>query len=413
MTLKHIDQDGIYPGGKRGLPGRAAMAIVNENSAETEERLSALESGTGGVVDDIEALQSGLTSLDARVDLEQEALAALAGRVSGKNRLINGDFKIWQRPEPLPAATGARFSADRWMTGAAGSTIEVSRLVTPQYGGQALADTGSNARFILACVVASVAGAGNSVYLQQRVEDVRTLAGKVVTVSFKARSTLPEFKVGVEFSQVFGIGGSPQLNGPRGVVAVTSEWKTHQITLTLPSVVGNTLGTGNALQLTLWLDAGANLADRASGIGQKSGTLYITDIQLEEGGSATGFDWRPEAYELALCRRYCVVETVGGNGAARLNLASGFFQNSTTFYGLYHYPPMRTSPSVVIAAPSAWRILIGNSAVNVTSLAAAEVSKDRFTLIATCPAVTAGAGGIVQTIDSPPAGSGIYLDAEL
>ncbi|MDG2508624.1 hypothetical protein [Stenotrophomonas maltophilia] len=143
-----------------------------------------------------------------------------------------------------------------------------------------------------------------------------------------------------------------------------------------------------------------------------SGVTYARP-KLERGSAASPFVARPQALEVALCQRYYQVEKVGDNGTSRLNLVNGFFQNSTTFYGLYQYPKMRAVPSVGITPASAWRILIGNSAVNVNTIVAAEISINRFTLIVTCPAVTAGSGGQVQTVDSPPAGAGLYLDAEL
>ena len=155
-----------------------------------------------------------------------------------------------------------------------------------------------------------------------------------------------------------------------------------------------------------------------SGSGNMTVQLTATNVtylrpKLERGGVATPFVPRAQALEVLLCQRYYQIDKVGDNGSARLNLVNGFFQNSTTFYGLYYYSKMRAAPSVGITPASAWRILIGNSATGVSTITAAEISNNRFTLIATCPAVTAGTGGQVQTVDSPPAGAGLYLDAEL
>lgn len=138
MALKQIDQDTIQPGGKRGLPGRTSFAIVNENTAETEQRLSTLEGGSGGVSALIAALQEGLAGesqtramqddeLGTRIDAEQiarqaddEALAARIGRIPGKNRLINGNFDFSQRGvtgSRTSAAVEAIYTVDRWVCG--------------------------------------------------------------------------------------------------------------------------------------------------------------------------------------------------------------------------------------------------------------------------------------------------------
>ncbi len=168
-----------------------------------------------------------------------------------------------------------------------------------------------------------------------------------------------------------------------------------------------TAGTGRR-GVTLTPSGSGNLTVQLTA----SGVTYVRP-KLERGSAASPFVPRPQALEVVLCQRYYQVEKVGDNGNARLNLVNGFFQNSTTFYGLYQYPKMRSTPSVGITPASAWRILIGNSVVNVNTIVAAEISINRFTLIASCPAVTAGSGGQLQTIDSPPAGAGLYLDAEL
>ncbi|WP_421020667.1 hypothetical protein, partial [Klebsiella pneumoniae] len=74
---------------------------------------------------------------------------------------------------------------------------------------------------------------------------------------------------------------------------------------------GQTLVADSYLQLSLWMDAGANFAGRAFGAGQKSGVVYLAEMQVEEGDTATDFDRRPEALELLLCQRY--YETVDVN----------------------------------------------------------------------------------------------------
>jgi hypothetical protein len=71
--------------------------------------------------------------------------------------------------------------------------------------------------------------------------------------------------------------------------------------------------------------------------------LHITNVQLESGSTATGFDYRPFGTELALCQRYYWLQNVG---AAVIDYSLGFFATSTaTTHGTVIVQNMRTTPS--------------------------------------------------------------------
>jgi hypothetical protein len=281
MARKTIDLDTIQANGKRVETQRPAFTKVNENFAD---------------------VYAGLDEVQAAVD-------SLDSRMAGRNRLINGDFQAWQRGSTFAAATGARYTADRWRVNAQGSTISASRddiAAGGGAGGRLLAGS----RHMLKLAVESAAGADNMALVQQRIEDVRTFAGKRVTISFKARATVDNFKVGLEFQQSFGTNGSTAADSIGGAITLDTMWRWHQLTVDVPGIAGRTLGTDDYLQLSLWLDAGATFAGRAFGAGQKSGVVYLAEVQIEEGDTATDFDRRPEALELLLCQRYYEVVDV-------------------------------------------------------------------------------------------------------
>lgn len=310
MALKHIDQDGIYPGGKRGLPGRAAMAIVNENSAETEERLSALESGTGGVVDDIQALQSGLTLLDGRIDSEQmarqsadDALAALVGGIPGKNVLINGNFDFAQRGvtgSRTSAAVEAMYTVDRWVCG----FVNVNG--NWGVGGTPLGQVPGSNRY-LGYNIASIPNNQSSAYIAQKVEGVETLAGKTVTMSMWARSNVAGKKIGMRALQLFGNGGSPSAGTAvecPTLVTLSTTFQRYSFTVTLPSVVGKTKGSDGTDGVLFVLDYSGPSPLYGGALSGQTGLFEVAQAQVEEGGVATGFEFRPKALELVLCQRY-------------------------------------------------------------------------------------------------------------
>jgi hypothetical protein len=124
--------------------------------------------------------------------------------------------------------------------------------------------------------------------------------------------------------------------------ALTTTWQKFTKTVTLPSIVGKTLGTdGVHTSFTLarfWLDAGTNFNSRTDNLGHQSGTFDIAQVQLEEGSVATPFEQRPIGLEKRLCRDYYRVlsyvnfsgETVGG-GSMNYSMVIS---------------PMRTTPTI-------------------------------------------------------------------
>ena len=217
-----------------------------------------------------------------------------------KNYLINGNFDVWQRANSQ--TTSGYGSDDRWRNGNAGST-KTHSLVACTDTERAL----FNASYFSRTVVSSVAGVNNQVLKEQYIEDVTRLAGKTVTLSFWAKANSNK-NIGVNIAQVFGTGGSPSniVYGTTQIVALTSTWQKKSITVTIPSIVGKTLGTNGAYTsftaLQFYFDQGS--ATIGSVLGQQSGTFDIAQVQLEEGSFATPFEQRPVVLELSLCQRY-------------------------------------------------------------------------------------------------------------
>jgi hypothetical protein len=73
--------------------------------------------------------------------------------------------------------------------------------------------------------------------------------------------------------------------------------------------------------------------------------LYITNVQLEKGATATSFDYRPFGTELALCQRY-FQKTNPDNVTLRQGGLSGVAYSATGAVLYYSFPvQMRSAPS--------------------------------------------------------------------
>ena len=226
----------------------------------------------------------------------------IIGSTGFRNSLRGGDFSVAQRGNGPFSAQG--YCLDGWRT-----AISVVGACTVTRAALSLTDSSviGGAKYEAQCAVSGTAATTDYSVLQQVIEDVRTLAGKQVTLSFWAYGSVVG-KVGIETQQVFGSGGSLSANvfTPMGAIQLTTGWAKYTTTFTVPSVVGKTLGTGgdDTLCLNFWFSAGSTQAVRGSSIGIQNWTVHLADVQLEEGPNATNFERIPVQQQLAWCQRY-------------------------------------------------------------------------------------------------------------
>ena len=215
---------------------------------------------------------------------------ALAGT---RNRIINGNFDIWQRGTSFSPASNT-YTADRWAVVYNG--VLATRTVSRGTFIPGSTEAAPGAAFFLGFnqSVAGFGGINNS--LVQRIEDVRTFEGQTATLSFYARGlsaslTLPA----IGLSQVFGVSGSATVftTVASSVVIAGTNFAKYTYTVTLPSIIGKTIGTGSYLSLDFAMPNNATF------------NFQIGSVQLESGSVATPFEQRPIGTELALCQRYC------------------------------------------------------------------------------------------------------------
>ena len=218
------------------------------------------------------------------------ALEAIGPSYGFKNKLINGDFRIWQRG--VSGFGHSECNADRWREDTTtNDTISISRQTfTP---GQT--DVPGESEFYLrASLTAGSTGSVND--FRQRIEGVRTFAGKVVTLSYYARASTSFTQVNRRVGQYFGTGGSPSSSVTINLanIAVTTSWQKFTTTFTAPSLSGKTIGANGNDYLDLVLGLPINMTV----------DVDIAQVQLETGPTATPFEERPIAAELSLCERY-------------------------------------------------------------------------------------------------------------
>ena len=249
---------------------------------------------------------------------------------AGSQCIINGGFDIWQRGTSF---TGYVYTADRWQTGwdiTPTSATWSQQTFTP---GTAPA-AGNEGQFFLRMTTATV-GSNTNITISNKVEDVRTLAGQTVTLSFWAKSDSSRTMIAY-LGQTFGSGGSSAVFSSPINTTVGSTWTRYSGTVNLGSMSGKTIGAGSFLEVQIRL----NTANGAS--------LDIWGVQLEAGAVATPFTRAGGTLqgELAACQRYYYRQT--SPSAAYNVFASGSAASTTSILYTMKMPTtMRVTPTAV------------------------------------------------------------------
>lgn len=212
------------------------------------------------------------------------------GRFSGlKNYLINGSMRTNQRESgSITNPASGTFLMDRWFIAYDGTgASRVWQQSAVPAGDEVL--TGGNVYFTR--LTQSAIGSTTFCFVSQRIEAVRTLNGRKVTLSFFARAVSGSgIAIRGQLRQWFG--GSPQVDTYFPTTPITGAWGRYTLVLDVPSVAGKTIEAGSYLELSLAFPVDTTFA------------IDITGVQLEEGSSASPFESEPAGLELMLCQRY-------------------------------------------------------------------------------------------------------------
>ncbi len=290
--------------------------------------------------------------------------------LSVRNRLINGQFDIWQRDVTFPGIPGVivipsgLYTSDRWHWGfnADGGTLVLPSSKVDRVSfvaGQT--EVPGNPLFFVEWTT-DFAGAGGNEFSSfvQRIEEVRTLAGQKATFSFWAKGTTSG-DILVSLLQNFGSGGSSTLQSNFTPITLTTSWTRYVVTMDVPSIFGKTFGSGSFLSVRFTNILGSTVA---AGLGTVSvnftGTISISNVQFEIGSLASPFEKKFLGTELELAQRYYQKSYQQGIVPGTGTLASPERRGEQYFHAgpgsggtnnVRLMTTMRESPSVVLIGP--------------------------------------------------------------
>jgi len=281
-----------------------------------------------------------------------------------KNRIINGAMMIDQRnagASVTPTTANATYSGDRWLNGLSVS----SKYSSQQNAGGVTPPVGFTNYIGITSLSAYTCLAADYFNIQHRIEGFNfadfgfgAAGASPVTISFWVRSSLTG-----SFGGSLGNSNATRQYPFSYTINAANTWEQKTIT-----IAGDTTGTWNKTNgigavLYFGLGYGTTYGSGTAGawvgadnevptgsvsvVGTSGATFYITGVQLEKGSTATSFDLRPYGTELALCQRYCFVQSGGGN---KRHFVSGNASGTTAFPTTKFPVTMRTGPSLTISS---------------------------------------------------------------
>jgi len=277
------------------------------------------------------------------------------GSFGFKNRLINGAMVFDQRnagASVTPASSA--YTLDRWQ-----AVINVASKFSVQQSSTTA--TGFSKSLLATSTSAYSIGASEYCLLQQAIEGFNiadlgfgTANAKTVNLSFQVRSSLTGTFGGViansNFSRCYPFTytiSTANTYESKTITIAGDTSGTWDTTNGAGILVNFSLGSGSTVSGTADAWAGSLLTSATgatSVVGVSGATLFLTGVQLEEGSTATSFDYRNYGTELNMCQRYYELTGLGGTAIAN---------TSTQFASMFQYKvSKRATPTASLTVTS-------------------------------------------------------------
>jgi len=292
--------------------------------------------------------------------------------VDSENRIINGNFGIWQRGTSFSTYS---FGADRWINQFVGGAANQSQQAF------ALGDTlgATQPVSFLRQTVSGQTLPSHLAILQQPIEGVRSYAGQTITVLGWVRRASGTGNVAISAIQSFGTGGTPS-TANTGIspqtVTLTTSFAPFAAVLVVPTISGKTLGTnGNDyLGINFWLSAGTDFNISSNGIGLQTIGVDFWGIHIRQGtwtaADANLYRPRDTGTELAMCQRF--YQDLGTISTRQYTLTNQQFGTMVTYPVTMRKVPLGSLRDTVVSnATGSFFALLGTTSLNYAAVATA------------------------------------------
>jgi hypothetical protein len=233
-----------------------------------------------------------MTDVDQTAVWDGSQWTVLAPIAGGRNAIINGAMKVWQRGTSFTSFNA--YAADRWyITGSSNFTFsrQVPGSTLPQFAYCSRMQRNSGSTDVTSAQLG---------YTLETADSLR-FVGKTITVSFWARAgaNYSGTSNGLYYVLATGTGTDQRLLGSGftgtaysviSLVTLTTSWQRFSYTTTVPST---------ATEISHYFQANLN-----AGTAGANDYWDVTGVQLEEGAVATPFEFEDYSQTLQKCQRY-------------------------------------------------------------------------------------------------------------
>lgn len=331
----------------------------------------------------------------------------------GRNRLVNGDMRVWQRGTSTAqlSTVDNTYTADRWrlLTGGSGSG-RVSRSTSVPVGGSPYSlklwnDAAGSKNGIFQPVegVNSWDCRGQAVSVQAKIRPSSTAVDNVrMAIVQSTAGSMDASSTGDPISAWNGPSTNPTLAAPWSYVNTPTNLGPSSAWSTAPIRIENQVVNSSAVNLgvLIWQDSTAN---------STSDFVEVTDVQLERGAFCTPFERRPEAIDVALAQRY--YERIGGIAVEYLGV--GFcVSTAVAEIPLFYSERKRATPTVGFGPAAAdFQLYVAGGLIAATGISMASAAgRSAKAQVTVAGGLTIGQAAALTTINSS---AYIEVNAEL
>ena len=259
-------------------------------------------------------VNTDLDLIDTQMKVNANAVEAVKSNAAPKNLILNGDMRISQRGSFTTATTLV-------------NDIYTLDMIKGFVAGDAVGDSTIQDITRKVKINVSTAFSAGVAAIAQPIEDYVYLQGKTITISAKVKSNSSQARI-YFWDGVSVIGSSAHTGGG------TEE------TLTATATVSASADATNALVVGLVSATAGNVSAALNDY------VEVTDIQLEVGSLATGFDYRSYSEELLRCKRYCNELCTGASPVANATN----YTASVAFAVVRYDVEMMAAPTLTVSA---------------------------------------------------------------
>jgi hypothetical protein len=293
--------------------------IIAASANDTPARLAVGANGTSLVAD----------------STQTTGLGWQANYSAGKNKIISGNFGVWQRGTTFSVGVGA-YTADRWFTDVCTTAARDTGTADLPY---AIKITGSSGNPAIRQPI-ELPYAGNA---------GQFTVGSTWTLSYYAKKSSGTATAGVFIG--FGVGlftSVVTVLDTTNIGTIDTTWQRFSTTFTISASVG---AGSTALGVTIYANSGATAGD-----------TWFTGVQLEQSSVRTAFQTASATTqgELALCQRYYY--RIPFSGASQIFGTGQAFSLTAGTIWISYPVTMRTSPTALEQSGTAANYALLNAA---------------------------------------------------